>query len=269
MANSAFLVRAVAEALALNESSLAVQMRLLREADIVPTGGRGTGGYNMRPRDAAALTVAAVVSSTLKDTVEITNRFVRLPMTYRGVYGPNRPQQVRDLRPSLDHDAIIRKFGMGRIPDGSDVLTTLASLIEMLVEDRLFPSLSRGDFLPSGEPEQDLSYQSTLTMWFFLPIPCVAITYSANRIFREVITFGGPNQPLDAYNYQSVLERAGMAHVLQQMRVLPEVSFRRIAEAVGPQGLVSALSPPPARRKTRSSAAFQKSVAGRKKRVAK
>jgi hypothetical protein len=48
MTNSAGLVKTVASALMINEASLAVQMRSLREADIIPTGGRGTGGYSMR-----------------------------------------------------------------------------------------------------------------------------------------------------------------------------------------------------------------------------
>lgn len=253
MTNSAGLVRAVADALMLNEASLGVQMRLLREADVVPTGGRGTGGYAMRPRDAAALTIAAVVSGTLKDTADLTREFLHLPMTYRSVFGPNRPQQVRDLRPGLDHDAVIRKFGMGRIADGSDVQSAFATLIEMYIEERLFPPLTAGDFTSPPEPGEDLGYRPTLAMWFFLPVPCVAISYVANRIFREVMTFGGPSASLDAYNYPDVLERAGKAHALQQMRVLPEVSLRRIAEAVGPEGLRSALVPAPARRKSATS----------------
>jgi hypothetical protein len=105
MTNSAGLVKTVASALMINEASLAVQMRFLREADIIPTGGRGTGGFAMRPRDAAALTIAAVVSGSLKDTADLTKEFLRLPMTYRNIFGPNRPQQVRDLRAGLDHSS--------------------------------------------------------------------------------------------------------------------------------------------------------------------
>lgn len=270
MTNSAGLVRTVASALMINEASLAVQMRILREADIIPTGGRGTGGYAMRPRDAAALTIAAVVSGSLKDTADLTEKFLRLPMTYRNVFGPNRPQQVKDLRAGLDHDAVIRKFGMGRIPDGSDVQTTFASLIEMYIEYRLFPSLVPGDFSSPPEPGEDLTYRPTLAMGFFLPVPCVGITYVAGRIFREVMTFGGPNEPLDPFHYPAVLERAGMGHALQQMRVLPEPSLRQIADAVGHEGLRSALSPAPSRRKSKKPAKLDKSeIQGKKKRVFK
>jgi hypothetical protein len=178
----------------------------------------------------------------LKDTAELTKEFLRLPMTYRNVFGPNRPQQIRDLRPGLDHDAVIRKFGMGRIAEGSDVQTAFATMIEMLIEERLFPPLAPSDFSSLPDPGEDLTYRPTLAMWFFLPVPCVAITYVAGRIFREVMTFGGPNQPLNAFNYPAVLERAGMGQALQQMRVLPAASFRLIAKAVGHEGLRSALT---------------------------
>jgi hypothetical protein len=92
MSNAAGLVRDTSKALFVKEASLAVQMRFLRQGGLIPTGGRGTGGYAMRPKDAAALLVAAAATSALKDTAEVTEAFLNLPMKHwEGAPRPSSP----------------------------------------------------------------------------------------------------------------------------------------------------------------------------------
>jgi hypothetical protein len=226
-------------------------MRLLREADVIPTGGRGTGGYAMRPRDAAALTVATVVTNILKDTVEITKDFLALPIRWREVRGPARPLQPGGALPGLSQDAIVRKFGLGRIPDGADLHSAVATMIEMFIRGEMFPDLAISDFDPIPDSELPLDYEKQLVVRFFLPVPCVTILYMANKVLMERMVFGGIGERVTPETYGRLLARAGKEGALEQLRVLPAKSFERIAKSVGEEGLISALSPAPSRRKKR------------------
>jgi hypothetical protein len=244
MSNAAGLVRDTSKALFVNEASLAVQMRFLREAGLIPTGGRGTGGYAMRPRDAGSLLIAAAVTSAIKDTAEITQVFLNLPMKHWDVKGPSRPLQWASrggTLPGLEQDTVIRKFGLGRVSWGSTFQQTLETVLEMFIRKQIFPELSPSDFREPPDPEMRLDYRHSMSIQFFLPLPCVVIAYYADRILQESISFGGFGDLVNIGSYRRIIERAEMEGCLVQFKQVDEVAIEKIAESVGQEGLRSAL----------------------------
>jgi hypothetical protein len=258
MTNAAGLVRATANALMINEASLSVQMRFLREAELMPTGGRGTGGYIMRPQDAATLITAAAVTSALKDTAELTKKFLELPLSAWDVFGPDRRQQHPEPPlPGLNHEAVIRKFGFGRISRESNFRTTFAFIVEQLVKGNMFPELTGDDFAAQPDDKISLAYRHSLSVNFYLPVPAISVAYIAYGIFREALTFSnaGSAAQMNLVSYASLLQDRGMDRALRQIRSVSGQSLELVAEAIGGEGLRSALavSPNSRRKRLRSS----------------
>jgi hypothetical protein len=261
MANQAGLVRQVASSLHINEATLSVQMRVLREADLIPTGGRGKGSYAVTPENAATLMTAAAVSSSVKDTAIITKSFLDLPLDFHEVRGPgqhldhgsHRPgPSLRDPWPGLSLQRVLRKFGFARIGDPIDFGSALTAIVEMFIKSEVFPALEQSDFEADADIPGSLSYERSVTVQFYLPIPCAQIGYRASRILTEYLTFGPAKARrlgLSTSMYKFLLEQRGMSGSLIQVRSLDEVALEKIAKAVGKEGLREAMAPRPSKRK--------------------
>jgi hypothetical protein len=259
MSNQAGLVNSVARSLFISEATLSVQMRFLREADLVPTGGRGRGSYAMTPQDAATLLVAAAVTSVVKDTAALTDSFLQLPMDRHEVRGPGQhlphgsryPEtMMTDPWPGLSQQRVLRKFGFGRVDDKVTLLTALTAVFEMFIRNEMFPELTEADFETGAALPNRLTYQRSLMVEFYLPIPCAQITYRAERILKEYLMFG-PTQggQLDMDWYKLVVERRGMQGCLMQQRSVDEIALEKVAASVGKEGLRAAMDPRPSKRK--------------------
>lgn len=260
MANQAALVQCVASSLHISEATLSVQMRVLREADLIPTGGRGKGSYAMTPENAATLVTAAAVSSAVKDTAIVAKSFLELPLDYHEVRGPGqhldhgslRPgPSLQDPWPGLSLQRVIRKFGFARIGDPIDFQSALTAVVEMFVKNEVFPDLEDSDFESDAEIPR-LTYEGSVTVQFYLPIPCAQISYRASRILVENLTFGPAKSRrlgLSTTSYKALLEQKGMSGSLVQVRSFDEVALEKIAKTVGKEGLREAMAPRPSKRK--------------------
>ena len=75
MAKLSDLITALSRLLPLPEQTVAVYARLLREARLLSTGGRGPGAANMTPDDCARLLLAIMAADQVKDAVSAVERF--------------------------------------------------------------------------------------------------------------------------------------------------------------------------------------------------
>lgn len=80
MAKLSDLIPILAKVLPMPERTVAIYARLLRQARLLSTGGRGPGGANMTPEDCARLLIAVMAADQVKDAVEAVEKFWALPV---------------------------------------------------------------------------------------------------------------------------------------------------------------------------------------------
>ena len=73
-------IKTIADAYAVDEKTVAVYARALREAGLLTTGARGVNAPNMTPQDAARLTIAILSTDKPSQAVDRLRRFG--PMVY-------------------------------------------------------------------------------------------------------------------------------------------------------------------------------------------
>src|SRR3954466_13155275 len=78
MASSTELSDRVAEALGVPGPSVALTMRMIREAGLITQGGRGRSAARMTPADAASLIISVTGSSRVRDSVASLQAFAGL-----------------------------------------------------------------------------------------------------------------------------------------------------------------------------------------------
>jgi hypothetical protein len=83
MAKLSDLIPTLAKVLPMPEQTVAIYARLLRQARLLSTGGRGPGGANMTPEDCARLLIALMAADQVKDAVPALERFWALPVDTR------------------------------------------------------------------------------------------------------------------------------------------------------------------------------------------
>lgn len=81
MATSTELTKRMASALGVPEPTVALQMRLIREAGMMTQGGRGRSAAHMTAGDAAALLIAVVGAISPKDSVEAVRSYGSIKVT--------------------------------------------------------------------------------------------------------------------------------------------------------------------------------------------
>jgi hypothetical protein len=83
MAKLSDLIPTLAKVLPMPEQTVAIYARLLRQARLLSTGGRGPGGAQMIPEDCARLLIAIMAADQVKDAVPAVDRFWSLPVKHR------------------------------------------------------------------------------------------------------------------------------------------------------------------------------------------
>lgn len=83
MAKLSDLIPTLAKVLPMPEQTIAIYARLLRQARLLSTGGRGPGGARMTPEDCARLLIAVMATDQVKDAVPALERFWSLPIDTR------------------------------------------------------------------------------------------------------------------------------------------------------------------------------------------
>jgi len=78
---------AVAQAYSVEEKSVVVYARALKEAGLMSTGARGINAPNMRPIDAARITIALLATDNPSRAVERVRRFGALPLNKKECIG--------------------------------------------------------------------------------------------------------------------------------------------------------------------------------------
>lgn len=84
MASIGQLIRAVASASQLDESSVRISARYLRQAGLIGQRSTGAGAARMTSADAAALLIAVNATALLKDSVEAVRIYSALPLSHLG-----------------------------------------------------------------------------------------------------------------------------------------------------------------------------------------
>lgn len=82
MASIGQLIRAVATASQLDEASVKISARYLRQAGLIEQRSTGAGAARMTSSDAAALLIAVNATALLKDSVDAVRTFGGLPLNY-------------------------------------------------------------------------------------------------------------------------------------------------------------------------------------------
>lgn len=80
MKSSAF-IKIVSEAYQVEEKTVTLYARLMKEAGLLTTGARGVNAPHMHPRDAVRLTIALLATGTAAHAVKLYQRFAK--MTYQ------------------------------------------------------------------------------------------------------------------------------------------------------------------------------------------
>jgi hypothetical protein len=127
----AMFINAVAKAYRVNEKTVTVYARNLKEAGLMTTGARGVNAPDMTPRDAAIITIALLATDMPARAVERTKRLATIPLA-----------RFEDL----DHDTPPDLFG---IRDGITLLDALTHIFEAdsdLWNDRSKPILCFDEF---------------------------------------------------------------------------------------------------------------------------
>lgn len=84
---SAAFNKLIADAYTVPEKTVTVYARLLKEAGLLTTGARGRNAPDMKPMDAARITVALLATEKPAEAVEACNRFGRLIYNHMGTEG--------------------------------------------------------------------------------------------------------------------------------------------------------------------------------------
>jgi hypothetical protein len=82
MASIGQLIRAVANSSGLDEASVKISARYLRQAGLIEQRSTGAGAARMTSADAAALLIAVNAAALLKDSVDAVRTFGALPLNY-------------------------------------------------------------------------------------------------------------------------------------------------------------------------------------------
>jgi len=88
MKSSAF-IKIVADAYKVEEKTVTLYARLMREAGLLTTGSRGINAPHMHPRDAVRLTIALLATSTAAHAVQMYQRFAGMTVQPDRSKGPH------------------------------------------------------------------------------------------------------------------------------------------------------------------------------------
>lgn len=88
MKSSAF-IKIVADAYRVEEKTVTLYARLMREAGLLTTGSRGINAPHMHPRDAVRLTIALLATSTAAHAVQMYHRFAGMTVQPDRSKGPH------------------------------------------------------------------------------------------------------------------------------------------------------------------------------------
>ena len=85
-------IKNVSDAYRIEERTVKLYARLMKEAGLVTTGARGVNAPHMHPRDAVRLTIALLATGTAAHAVEMYHRFANMiyqPEHSRGPHPTN------------------------------------------------------------------------------------------------------------------------------------------------------------------------------------
>jgi hypothetical protein len=114
MAKLSDLIPTLAKVLPMPERTVAIYARLLRQARLLSTGGRGPGGANMTPEDCARLLLAIMAADQVKDAVGTVQTFWDLTMEAvhsRDTVVEDEQDQWLPLPPAVGSLLVVRNFG--------------------------------------------------------------------------------------------------------------------------------------------------------------
>jgi hypothetical protein len=116
MKSSAF-IKIVAEAYKVEEKTVTLYARFMKEAGLVTSGARGVNAPHMHPRDAVRLTIALLATGTAAHAVEMYRRFAGM------AYLPDRSKGPHPVSLGIDKGAtlesvLLHMFTADMFPEG-------------------------------------------------------------------------------------------------------------------------------------------------------
>lgn len=116
MKHSAF-IQIVAEAYKVEEKTVAVYFRVMREAGLITTGARGVNAPHMHPRDAVRLTIALLATGTAAHAVPLYKRFAGMTMQPDLSKGPH-PSSLGVHEGATLESVLLHMFTTDPFPQG-------------------------------------------------------------------------------------------------------------------------------------------------------
>jgi hypothetical protein len=192
MAKSPQLVAAIAKVVKKPEETVRVALRRLHEAELIEVTGRGRGGKDMTPRDAAMLLLAMSMGTMLKDSPATLRDYWNLPQL------PTEPHRRDSLgHPPGERPALSGRYFAGmftrRITPVDTLGMVLTTVIERASERMLFPRPDRRDFMPPPEAHIPVPAEvpnSHLQIRVYSPWRAASMHIRMNLQWRSEIAFG-------------------------------------------------------------------------------
>lgn len=232
MATSGQLVRAVARVTGIDDKSVAVRLRSLREAGKITVGGRGLSAAQMTPRDAAHLIVAIMGSTLASEADEADERLFGL----KGSPAP-RTWTSKGRAPRRPSEMARRLAERGWSTFGE----VLAGCIELHAAGHLLPEEDRPlgwSALPPAPLALRLLEEPTWRVRVFSPLPAAIVEYGAGRFFESYV-FGEPgpvpNEGPFHTGYGWYLDQVARVHPegrIVQVRELGHAALEHVADAI-------------------------------------
>jgi hypothetical protein len=115
MKSSAF-IKIVADAYRVEEKTVTLYARLMREAGLLTTGSRGINAPHMHPRDAVRLTIALLATSTAAHAVHMYHRFADMTVQLDRSKGPH-PISLGAVEGSTLESVLLHMFTADMFPE--------------------------------------------------------------------------------------------------------------------------------------------------------